>query len=211
MAKDPAVLFYTNDFLAGTYTMTDEQVGKYIRLLCLQHQKYTLTKEDMKNICKTYDKCIYDKFVQNDGLFYNQRMRDEALRRTKYSESRRNNRLKDMNNISESYDKHMETATETITENINRTPKLEEVIKFFESNDYPKEEAEKFWSYYDSLGWENNRGGVIKNWQSKVIGWMNNSKQFKDRDGKSKQGTGATDEQLHAIIERREQRKEGSK
>ena len=39
MAKDPAFLFYSNDFLTGTYTMTDEQVGKYIRLLCLQHQK----------------------------------------------------------------------------------------------------------------------------------------------------------------------------
>ena len=47
MAKDPAVLFYTSDFLSGTFTMTNEQVGMYIRLLCLQHQKGKLSEKDM--------------------------------------------------------------------------------------------------------------------------------------------------------------------
>jgi len=56
MAKDPAVLFYTSDFLSGTFTMTDEQVGKYMRLLCIQHQKGMLTEQDMLSICKAYDK-----------------------------------------------------------------------------------------------------------------------------------------------------------
>jgi len=37
--KDPAVLFYTQDFLTGTFTMTDEQVGKYIRLLSWLKEK----------------------------------------------------------------------------------------------------------------------------------------------------------------------------
>ena len=37
--KDPAFLFYSSDFLTGTMFFTDEQVGKYIRLLCAQHQK----------------------------------------------------------------------------------------------------------------------------------------------------------------------------
>lgn len=50
MAKDPAFLFYSNDFLSGTFLLSDEQVGKYIRLLCIQHQKGILTKKDMLNI-----------------------------------------------------------------------------------------------------------------------------------------------------------------
>ena len=50
MAKDPAVLLWTKDFLVGTMTMTNEQVGKYIRLLCLQHQNQYLTDGDMKSI-----------------------------------------------------------------------------------------------------------------------------------------------------------------
>ena len=50
MAKDPAVLFYTSDFLSSTFTMSDEQVGRYIRLLCIQHQKGKLADKDLKNI-----------------------------------------------------------------------------------------------------------------------------------------------------------------
>jgi hypothetical protein len=123
--KDPAILFYTSDFLTGTFTMTDDQVGKYIRLLCLQHQKGGLSENDMLNICKTYDKDIYSKFVKNgDNLYYNDRMKFEAEKRKKYSESRQANRLSkregtetpdDMKNISESYVEHMENEnTNTI-------------------------------------------------------------------------------------------------
>ena len=68
MAKDPAVLFYTSDFLSGTYTLTDEQVGKYIRLLCLQHQKGKLTDKDMYRVCGTYDSEIFCKFIKEDEL-----------------------------------------------------------------------------------------------------------------------------------------------
>jgi len=43
----------------------------------------------------------------------------------------------------------------------------------------PKEEAEKFWSFYDGQEWHTARGAYVgKKWKSKVIGWMNNSKQF---------------------------------
>ena len=120
MAKDPAVLFYTNDFLAGTFTMSDEQVGKYIRLLCLQHQKGTLTDNDMKNICKTYDVDIYSHFTKEGDVYYNPRMREETEKRKKYSESRKTNRISTKEkNISLSYVKHMENEDENENENIN--------------------------------------------------------------------------------------------
>lgn len=129
--KDPAFLLYTSDFLTGTLTMTDDQVGKYIRLLCLQHQKGRLTEKDMLFICKSYDKDIFDKFIKTiDDLYYNNRLEEEINRRKKYSESRSNNRKsikKDvdkpeenpehMKNICLSYDEHMETETETIFNN----------------------------------------------------------------------------------------------
>lgn len=127
--KDPAILFYTSDFLTGTLTMSDEQVGKYIRLLCLQHQKRRLTEKDMIFICKSYDEDIFSKFIKNgDGRYYNQRMDIEISKREKYSESRSSNRKRPnkkednsdshMNIICNSYDKHMENENEN--ENINR-------------------------------------------------------------------------------------------
>jgi hypothetical protein len=120
MSKDPAVLFYTSDFLSGTFTMTDEQVGKYIRLLCLQHQKGKLTEKDMLSICKAYDNEIYEKFDQVDGFFINDRMYNESIRRSKFTESRRNNAKSVKNdNISVASAKHMHTHMETETETIN--------------------------------------------------------------------------------------------
>ena len=91
MSKDPAVLLYTSDFLSGTYTMTDEQVGRYIRLLCLQHQKGKLTEKDMQSICKGYDSDVYEKFDLVDGCYINKRMYEEAEKRSKFTESRRKN------------------------------------------------------------------------------------------------------------------------
>ena len=92
-SKDPAVLLYTNDFLSGTFTMSDEQVGKYMRLLCIQHQKGFLLEKDMLNICKSYDEDVYSKFVIRDGLYINERMESEAEKRKLYSKSRSDNRL----------------------------------------------------------------------------------------------------------------------
>jgi len=93
MAKDPAFLFYSNDFLSGTYTFTDEQVGKYIRLLCLQHQKGTLSENEMLCICGRYDAHIFSKFIKTDEGYFNARLKEESDKRKKYSESRRNNKL----------------------------------------------------------------------------------------------------------------------
>ena len=117
MSKDPAFLFYSNDFLTGTYTMTDEQVGKYVRLLCLQHQKGHLSEKDMLTICKTYDEDIYSKFIKDGDMYYNERLKHEADKRSAYSESRRRNKQKAIGNehiniISSSYDNHMENENE---------------------------------------------------------------------------------------------------
>lgn len=117
MAKDPAFLFYSNDFLSGTFTMSNEQVGKYIRLLCLQHQKNFLSENDMMKICGTYDEDIFCKFIKSDEGYYNERLKEESEKRKLYSESRRKNKLKTQNNdhiinISSSYVQHMENENE---------------------------------------------------------------------------------------------------
>lgn len=109
MSKDPAVLLYTSDFLSGTYTMTDEQVGRYIRLLCLQHQKGKLTEKDMQSICKGYDSDVYEKFDIVDGYYINKRMYEEAQKRSKFTESRRKNASA----------KHMPNHMENENENVN--------------------------------------------------------------------------------------------
>ena len=133
MAKDPAFLFYSADFYMGTVGMTDAQVGKYIRLMCLQHQQGALTEALLFSVMGKEDPVIMAKFVKDeDGMYYNMRLHEEIQRRVMYSESRRQNRSRankkpsvvsegerHMSNICESHDEHMETETETETITIN--------------------------------------------------------------------------------------------
>lgn len=124
--KDPAFLFYSSDFLTGTMFMSDSQLGKYIKILCTQHQKGHLTEKDMLKICKRYDKDIFEKFVKdNNGKYYNIRLESEIAKRKEYSKSRSDNRKNKLTyeNICFSYVKHMENENENI--NINNINILE--------------------------------------------------------------------------------------
>lgn len=133
MAKDPAVLLYTQDFLVGTITMTNEQRGKYITLLCLQHQKEKLTLKDLQTYLTDEDIEVAEKFpIQSDGYYYNQRMYDEAIKRKNYTESRRSNRTKktndiDVKKISQSYVNRMENENEDVNETVNDNKAKDEV------------------------------------------------------------------------------------
>jgi uncharacterized protein YdaU (DUF1376 family) len=179
MSKDPAFLFYSSDFFMKTMLMTDEQVGKYIRLLCSQHQNGHLTKEDMLKICKTYDEDIFRKFdIDENGLYYNERLDKEINRRVAYSESRRQNRTttkpEDMKNICKSYEKHMEIETIDINKggvggNRFVKPTLEEVTAYcLERNKGVN--PQKWIDHYESNGWMVGRVHM-KDWRAAVRKW----------------------------------------
>ena len=142
MAKDPAFLFYSTDFFMGTIDMTDEQVGQYIRLMCLQHQKGHLTEAIMVNIMKgKLDELIISKFRQDsEGLYYNKRLEAEIDKRRRFTSSRtRNLKPKDdithmeshmVNHMDAHMDSHMvnENENENVIINTNKnsiTPKKE--------------------------------------------------------------------------------------
>lgn len=179
MSKDPAVLFYTSDFLTGTTLMSNEQVGKYIRLLCLQHQRGILTEKDMLKICQTYDEDIYEKFVKTDEGYFNERMREEFDKRKNYSASRSNNRKgkKDMNDISKSYVKHMENENES--DNLKESkkdrfvkPTLDELKEYMLSIEM-LDISNKFFDFYESKGWLIGKN-KMKDWKSAVRTWKPN-------------------------------------
>lgn len=121
MAKDPAFLFYSGDFLVGTALMTDQETGQYIKLLCFMHQSGHIAKEDMINICPNVSPRVVAKFkIDSEGRYYNERLDKEVDKRKKYSESRRINRMKkDMNNISKTHDESYVVAVSTHMENEN--------------------------------------------------------------------------------------------
>lgn len=85
MAKDPAFLFYTSDFLTGTMFMSNEQLGIYIRLLCAQHQHGAMIEEKAFNNLVKDDELLRSKFIKCDGGYYNERLMHEMSLRNKKS------------------------------------------------------------------------------------------------------------------------------
>ena len=174
MSKDPAFLFYSSDFLTGTALMSDEQIGKYIKLLCYQHQMGHLSERDMLKICKTYDEDIFCKFEKDEnGMYYNARLQQEVEKRKAYSESRRQNRIKkDMNNISKTYVKHMENENENVIKDRNTIkntiPTLEEFLNYADmSHDFKYPLTAKY-EQWVAEGWKDGHGKKIKNWKTKL-------------------------------------------
>lgn len=121
MAKDPAFLFYPGDFTTGTQFFSDEQVGKYMRLLLAQHQHGHLTDNQVIFICKSYDNHIMSKFSKDSaGLWYNERLEFEIIKRKNFTESRSINKAGKTKEkiISSSYDFHMENKNKDVIDNI---------------------------------------------------------------------------------------------
>jgi uncharacterized protein YdaU (DUF1376 family) len=127
--KDPAFLFYTNDFDSGTKFLTNEQLGIYVRVLMAQHQHGRLTEKQILFIMGKMDEDVILKFKKDDkGLYFNERLENEIERRKSFSNSRRENVKKRYNStsvdtsVSTSVDTsvlRMETENETINNTIN--------------------------------------------------------------------------------------------
>lgn len=181
MAKDPAFLFYSSDFLIGTVFFSNEQVGKYIKLLCYQHQFGSLSKSQALAVLVQWDNLVMSKFILEEGLYYNKRLRDESVKRNKFCESRResiNKRYVRSTHVDHT-NLRMEDVNENEIEDVNvvknkkvvfRKPTLQQVI------DYCKEigtsvDPEQFWHNYESSGWVKANGQKVLNWKSTIRTW----------------------------------------
>jgi hypothetical protein len=187
MSKDPAFLFYSSDFLTGTLLMSMEQKGKFITLLCIQHQKGHLSEKDMLHICGSYDEDVFTKFQKDEqGKFYNIRLEEEVDKRKAYSESRRNNRKKkeDMNNTSSSYVEHMENENEN--ENLIEKKKVARFQKptIEQLKEYMNEQgmidiSQKWMAHYESNGWMVGKN-KMRDWKASVRTWKLNNLQTEE-------------------------------
>lgn len=120
MAKDPAFLFYSSDFLIGIADLTMTERGQYITMLCLQHQKGPLSEKSIQIAVGEISVDLRKKFlVDKDGNLYNQRLFDEYNKRKKFTESRRNN-AKSKKHMLEHMGDHMEDENEDVNVNVYR-------------------------------------------------------------------------------------------
>lgn len=123
MAKDPAFLFYSSDFLTGVMFMSMEERGQYITMLCILHQHGGAL--DLKSlefvVGKVSDK-VLSKFKRSkEGKLYNARLSEESKKRKAFCDSRRKNiqkRYKKPTSVDASV-KHMDQHMENANANTN--------------------------------------------------------------------------------------------
>jgi len=167
MSKDPAVLFYTSDFLAGTAFFTMEERGQYITLLCEQHQCGPIPEHRMNQIIPDLLSIVRTKFKKTaQKTFENDRMKQEKEKRVKYCKSRSKNRMK---SNKKTYEKHMSLHMENENENeyINSSSFKEEKKEEIQKKEEIPAEFLAFFEAYPGSGAKNN-------------GWKQYKKKHKD-------------------------------
>lgn len=126
MAKDPAFLFYPNDWIGGTMGMTFEEKGAYMELLMMQFNRGHMEGHMIGQVVgQMWDK-IKTKFVQDaEGKWYNVRLEEEKNKRKSFTDSRKNNLTGQNQYTKKSGHKkghmtsHMEDENENVNNNIN--------------------------------------------------------------------------------------------
>jgi hypothetical protein len=88
--KDPATLWYWNDWIGGTMTMTRQEKGAYMDLLTAQFNSGHLTDTQIKKLLGQdqglWVTVLREKFlVDGDGKYYNKRLDDEIKKRRAFS------------------------------------------------------------------------------------------------------------------------------
>lgn len=123
MAKDPAFLFYPNDWIGGTMGMTFEEKGAYVELLMLQFNRGHMTEHMIAQTIGQIWVKIEVKFrMDEQGLWYNPRLDEEKQKRQEFTKSRRNNVLgTNQHSKSRGHKKgHMTSHMEDVNEDVIR-------------------------------------------------------------------------------------------
>jgi uncharacterized protein YdaU (DUF1376 family) len=188
MGKDPAFLFYPNDYIGGTMGMTFEEKGAYVELLMMQFNRGHMSEHMIGQTVGQLWENLKDKFCQDEkGLWYNVRLDEEKLKRQSYTESRKKNiqginqytknKQKEEGHVSGHMTPHMEN--ENVNENINDNKVVRAkkfiVPKIDEIRDYCNErgnyvDAGKFYDFYESKGWMIGKN-KMKDWKAAVRNW----------------------------------------
>ena len=198
MSKDPAFLFYPNDYIGGTMGMTFEEKGAYMELLMTQFNRGHMTTHMIAQVVgQNWDK-LKDKFIKDEnGLWYNERLEEEKLKRQKYTKSRRNNvsgnnqhtKNKDKNDIKKEeiinghMTSHMENENENVNEDIIKNKIVLKKFTFSDFNGLPS-------AYMQSVKLQLNNlkqlklseDVIISYWEAFKLQHLNGTKEYKTQD-----------------------------
>jgi len=161
MSKDPAFLFYPGDWLGGTTTFTRAHKGAYMDLLMAQFNNGHMSLQEIKIILgndfdEMWESVLKRKFkIDDKGLYYNEKLEKEMLKRKAFTESRKKNLE---SHKGSHMDNHMENENENrnIDININKEKGMEKenIVyqnSFFSVTEKQMEVYKKAYQYIDII------------------------------------------------------------
>jgi len=186
MAKDPAFLFYPNDWIGGTMGMTFEEKGAYMDVLMMQFNRGHMTLDMIGHVIGHTKGQVLDKILSKlkkdqDGLYYNERLEIEKNKRKSFVDSRLNNKL-GVNKYNKKAG-HMTSHMEDVNINLTKDALIPNMVEVFKKHNegYFVDEGRDFtacreiaikigeinkWSEVDVLG--KQMKGVLKYWSEVV-------------------------------------------
>ena len=199
--RAPAFQFYADDFLAGTMTMTNEERGAYISLLCLQWSKGFVTELDIQRIClgmPTHSHGICQSKFQADPESRYRNLRLEVERSKQKERSQKQSDIanlrwnKDAKALPTHYQEDAEAYARSVPEVCSPSPSPSPIIKIQADKPprvrfqkptveeltaeaikigLPVTEVDKFFNYYESIGWKVGKNSM-KSWPATMKGWL---------------------------------------
>ena len=185
MPKDPAFLFYPGDYLRDTQLLSEKSQVAYDRIMCEHMRNICITQQQLKFFTKRLNEEELEEVMMvltkvNEG-YQIVWVAESISKRKAYSESRRDNRSgksnSDNNNISKSYDKHMENENENeivIKKESKKgfiQPTLEEVKSYCKERNNSVSPT-RWMNHYISNGWMVGKN-KMKDWKAAVRTWEN--------------------------------------
>jgi uncharacterized protein YdaU (DUF1376 family) len=185
-----AFQFYADDFLAGTFDMSTEEVGAYVRLLCHQWNRGSIPVEPSRQqrlAGGSVSDLVLSKFKSSkDGLLRNERMEEERQKQDAYRELQRKKGILSGKSRRTAVEPLFESGCHSVRTQSNSPspspspyltnkqtgfPTLEEVKTNAAFIGQGMEDAELFWHHFESSGWIDKNGHPVINWKSKQQTW----------------------------------------
>lgn len=186
--KDPAVLFYTSDFLSGCALMDMRERGQYITLLCLQRERGHMTMQEIEKAVKKPSPEVMGKFRKDEeGKYYNARMELEIEKRDAHcrkQQERANKRWGDEKGNS-GICRGIAPAIPLGNGNNKSSgkskkewipPTLEEVEQYAKERGVP-DLAARFYEYFSVGKWVDSEGKPVRSWKQKFLTWESKAKE----------------------------------
>lgn len=150
MASDPGFIFYPGDYLRDTQCLSEKSQVSYDRIMCEHMRNICISQQQLKFFTKRLNDDEIEELMmvlsKDENGFFIKWVVESINKRREYSESRRNNRSKSNklppkkeDNISLSYDEHMDNENEIVIDNVIV---VNDIMDFFNFSEFAN--ADKF-------------------------------------------------------------------